>query len=179
MMPVNQTIGYNGDAMQPNPPQTLRRLRLAMATAAGAAIAFSSLIWLAPLWMRAACFPICHQKVERTLAGWEGLMAVCSRCSGIYWGASAALAFAFLAVWATPSDLWRPHRRRFFIGVMPMVIDAVLPWFGLPQLSIVPRHLLAWPAGLAAGWFFALGLADLARRPALLRWRIPSEVQDG
>jgi hypothetical protein len=57
------------------------------------------------------------------------------------------------------------------VAVAPTIVDAVLPWFGLPALSNVPRLLLAVPAGLLAGIFLAIGIYDLflTRRTAAVR----------
>ena len=88
---------------------------------------------------------------ERSLAVGNGYQAVCARCAGLYAGGVAGL---FLGAWLVVG------RRRlapalFWVGILPTVIDAVLPWIGLPGLPNVPRLLLAvpppLPAPLAAG----------------------------
>jgi uncharacterized membrane protein len=142
--------------------------------AAAAATALFAVLPIAPPWqVRLLYAPICHQKVERSLSLLGETMAVCSRCSGLYFGAALAVLLAALM----PRALWWPNRVWFFAALLPMTIDAVLPWLGLPQLSLVPRHFVAWPAGFAAGWFFALGVAALASTDATFDRSV--EVGDG
>ncbi len=143
-------------------PTHSRRTRWALFAAAAGATLFA-LLPIAPPWqVRLLYAPICHQQTERSLSLLGETMAVCSRCSGLYFGA----ALAVLLVALMPRVLWWPNRVWFFAALLPTAIDAVFPWLGLPQLSLVPRHFVAWPAGLAAGWFFALGVAALASTDA-------------
>ena len=135
-----------------------RRVRRALFAAAAAVTAFAVLPIAPPWQVRLLYSTVCHQKAERSLSLFGETMAVCSRCSGLYFGAACAVLVA--ALW--PRALWWPHRMWFFAALLPTAVDAVLPWFGLPQLSLVPRHFVAWPAGFAAGWFFSLGIAALA-----------------
>ncbi len=133
------------------------RTRWALLAAAAAATLFA-LLPVTPVWqVRLLYAPICHQKIDRTLSLLGEPMAVCSRCSGLYFGVALAVLLAALI----PRSLWWPNRIWFFAALAPTAIDAVLPWVGLPQLSLVPRHLVAWPAGFAVGWFLALGVAAL------------------
>ena len=139
-------------------PTRSRPTRFALFAAAAAAALFAVLP-VTPAWqVRLLYAPICHQKAERSLSLLDETMAVCSRCAGLYFGAALALLLAALA----PRMLYWPHRVWFFAALAPTAVDAMLPWLGLPQLSLVPRHFLAWPAGFAAGWFFSLGVAVLA-----------------
>jgi len=139
-------------------PTRSRRTRWALLVTAVATTLFALLPVTPPWQMRLLYAPICHQKIERTLSLLGEPMAVCSRCSGLYFGAALAVLLAALI----PRALWWPNRLWFFAALAPTAIDAVLPWVGLPQLSLVPRHFVAWPAGFAAGWFLALGVAALA-----------------
>ena len=150
-----------------------RRTRWALLVAA-AATALFAVLPIAPPWqVRLLYAPICHQKAERSLSLLGETMAVCSRCSGLYFGAALAVLLAALM----PRALWWPARVWFFAALLPTAIDAVLPWLGLPQLSLVQRHFVAWPAGFAAGWFFALGVAALASTDATFDRSV--EVVDG
>ncbi len=136
-------------------PTRLRRIRWALLAAAAATTLFA-LLPVTPAWqVRLLYAPICHQKIERTLSLLGQPMAVCSRCAGLYFGAAVAV----LLVALVPRAMFWPNRVWFFAALAPTAIDAVLPWLGLPQLSLVPRHFVAWPAGFAVGWFFALGVA--------------------
>jgi uncharacterized membrane protein len=159
--------------MAPPIPIHSRRTRWALFVAAAAAALFA-LLPVTPAWqVRLLYAPICHQKAERTLSLLGETMAVCSRCSGLYFGAALATLLAALM----PRSLWWPSRFWFFAALLPTATDAVLPWFGLPQLSLVPRHFVAWPAGMAAGWFFALGVTALASTEATFDRSV--EVGDG
>lgn len=154
-------------------PTHARRTRWAL-FAAAAGTALFAVLPIAPPWpVRVFYAPICHQKVERSLSLLGETMAVCSRCSGLYFGAAVAVLLAALM----PRALWWPNRIWFFAALAPTAIDAVLPWLGLPQLSLVPRHFVAWPAGFAAGWFFALGVAALASTNVTFDRSV--EVEDG
>jgi uncharacterized membrane protein len=138
-------------------PTRRRRTRWALLAAAAATTLFA-LLPVTPAWqVRLLYAPICHQKIDRTLSLLGEPMAVCSRCSGLYFGAALAVLLAAVI----PRSLWWPNRIWFFAALAPTAIDAVLPWVGLPQLSLVPRHFVAWPAGFAVGWFLALGIAAL------------------
>ncbi len=157
----------------PSPIVIRARTRWALLATAAAATLFALLPVTPPWQMRLLYAPICHQKVERSLALFGDVMAVCSRCSGLYFGAAAAVLLALVM----PHRLWWPHKAWFFAAVAPMAIDAMLPWIGLPQLSLVPRHFVAWPAGFAAGWFVALGVAAVVSTDAPFDRSV--EVGDG
>jgi len=154
-------------------PTRSRRTRWALLVTAAATTLFA-LLPVAPPWqVRLLYAPICHQKAERTLSLMGEAMAVCSRCSGLYFGAALAVLLAALM----PRALWWPNKVWFFAALAPTGIDAVLPWFGMPQLSLVPRHFVAWPAGFAVGWFLALGVASLVSTDAPFNRSV--EVGDG
>ncbi len=150
-----------------------RRTRWALLAAAVGTTLFAVLPIAPPWQVRLLYAPICHQQTERSLSLLGQTMAVCSRCSGLYFGAALAVLLAALM----PRALWWPNRVWFFAAFLPTAIDAVLPWLGLPQLSLVPRHFVAWPAGFAAGWFFALGVAALASTDVAFERSV--EVGDG
>jgi uncharacterized membrane protein len=150
-------------------PEDCRVQRTAVLCTALVAAAFLAGTYLAPLmeqWgivggdlLRRGYAPVCHQIPSRSFEIGHATQAVCARCAGLYWGGVAGLlAGACLLVGRRrgPRPVW------LAIAVAPSVVDALLPWLGLPALPIVPRHLLAWPAGLAAGLFLAIGVADLA-----------------
>ena len=139
-----------------------------MLSATFLALVFTSGAFLAPVLERAGVqragllrltyAPLCHQTPERSLTLAGGNVAVCARCSGLYLGGSAGL-FVGALLFVGRARRLRPAW--LAIAVLPTLIDALLAWAGLPALSNVPRLVLAWPAGLLAGMFLALGLADL------------------
>ncbi|NIM00893.1 MAG: DUF2085 domain-containing protein [Acidobacteria bacterium] len=157
----------------PSPVVIRARTRWALLATAAATTVFAFLPVAPPWQVRLLYAPICHQKAERSLNLFGEVMAVCSRCSGLYFGATLAVLLALLM----PRRLWWPHKTWFFAALLPTAVDAMLPWVGLPQLSLVPRHFVAWPAGFAAGWFVALGVAVLASADASFDRSV--EVGDG
>ncbi len=105
--------------------------------------------------------PLCHQLPERSIAVGAGVQAVCSRCSGLYLGGLAALAFGGFAL----SGLARRIRPIWLLWALaPTAVDALLPWIGIPGLPNLPRLLLALPAGFVAGLFLAAGVGELVSR---------------
>jgi len=118
-------------------------------------------------WLRLAFAPLCHQLAERSLDLGSGPLAVCARCSGLYYGGVIGLfAGAVLAACGT-----RPRTAWLMWAAAPTLIDAVLPWLGIPNLPNVPRMLLAVPPGVMGGWFLAVGLTDLF--PTSPKTRLP------
>ncbi len=111
--------------------------------------------------LRAFYAPMCHQSAERCMQVAGFPQAVCARCSGLYLGGVAGLLLGALLVAGRgmrPRGLW------LALALAPTVVDALLPWVGLPQLPNLPRLLLAFPAGAMAGLFLAVGLTDLTIR---------------
>ncbi len=113
--------------------------------------------------LRAAYHPLCHQIPSRSLC-WAGRpLAICARCAGLYLGGALALVIAALAreVPRVPAGpLW------LALALAPTVLDALAGQAGVGELSNIPRLAIAVPAGLAAGLYLAVGLADLGGR----RW---------
>ena len=108
--------------------------------------------------LRLVYAPLCHQQPERSLDLGDGPQAVCARCSGLYFGGTLGLISAllmFVGHGRRPRPIW------LALAVAPTVVDALLALTGLPSLANFPRWLLALPAGLVAGWFLAVGVADL------------------
>jgi uncharacterized membrane protein len=102
--------------------------------------------------------PLCHQLDSRSLQVGSRTVAVCARCTGLYLGGLAGLLLAASFIVGRGRD---PRPVWFAVAVAPTLVDAVLPWIGLTGLPMVPRLLLAVPAGLMAGVFLAVGIYDL------------------
>ena len=117
------------------------------------------------LW-RLAYSPLCHQMPERSLALGNSTQAVCARCSGLYLGAVAGL---LLGGWLLSRGRFRPPPWWLGLALAPSAIDFVLPWLGFPSLSNVPRLALAFPAGVVAALFLAVGIEDLFSRATRFR----------
>ena len=79
--------------------------------------------------------PVCHQLDERSFHLFGMKLAVCSRCSGIYFG-------FFLGVVSYP---FRPKKKFlhtsfiWLIGTLPMLADVALDLFGLHESTLVTR----------------------------------------
>ena len=147
----------------------VRTARRAVRLIALAALLFVGGTYLAPLLegggvggaklARSLYLPVCHQSPERSFAVGDGTQSVCARCAGLYWGGVAGL---FGAAWLVVGRRVQPRPAWLLWAAVPTLVDAALPWIGLRGLSALPRHLLAWPLGLVAGLFLAVGVADLA-----------------
>lgn len=114
--------------------------------------------------------PVCHQLPERSLTVDGAPLAVCARCTGLYLGGVVGLAAA--AAWLGPAGR---GPRPFWLGLAlaPTVVDALLPWVGLPQLAMLPRLALALPAGAVAALYLAVGVADFVSPAPGARVRQP------
>jgi uncharacterized membrane protein len=92
------------------------------------------------------CFSsICHQFDSRSLHIFGHKLAVCARCSGIYYGVLfGVLLYPFFRIRKQRSmcTLW-------IIAVLPMITDVVLDMIGVHTSSIGTR--------LATGAFFGIG----------------------
>jgi uncharacterized membrane protein len=133
--------------------------------------------------LRLAYSPLCHQLPDRSIVVGTGVQAVCARCAGLYAGGAAGLLLA--AAFVVGRVRLRPAWLAW--AVAPTLVDAVLPWVGLPGLPNLPRLLLAVPAGLAAGLFLGAGIDDLVvsvirtgrDRPSLVGKSFVVEETDG
>jgi len=147
--------------------------RTAVQLAAAGALLFVAGVLLPPLLegagvpggqaLRAAYHPLCHQIASRSLC-WAGHpLAICARCAGLYFGGALALVIAALA-----REVPRVPARPLWLALVlaPTLLDALAGLAGLGELSNIPRLAIAVPAGLAAGLYLAVGLADLGGR----RW---------
>lgn len=152
-----------------NPDRSRVRARLLVLGAAFLALAFTAGTFLAPLligadgpWgglLRLAYAPVCHQQPERSLAVGDGYQAVCARCSGLYLGGAAGLfvgALFLVGRRSAPRPIW------LAVVAFPTLVDALLPWVGLPGLPNPLRLLLAWPVGFVAALFVARGIEEIA-----------------
>lgn len=174
------------------PRTTTGAQRVAVALIAVMALLFTVGSFLPPLlidagrsagrWLHLAYAPLCHQMPERSLAVADGVQAVCARCSGLYLGGMIGLWVGLFAL-----STLRGRLRPALLGwvSLPTLVDALLPWVGLPGLPNLPRLLLALPVGLVLGLYLALGVADLAVRshatkpPGDTAPGMPLEVLDG
>ena len=101
--------------------------------------------------------PACHQDPHRSFAVADSVQAVCARCSGLYIGGVLGLLAGL--VWV--GRRWGLHPIWFFALLAPTGIDAVLPWFGLPQFGMVGRQWISIPGGLITGLFLSKAIQEI------------------
>jgi uncharacterized membrane protein len=109
------------------------------------------LLILAPAFLAAhSCFtpaafayiffsPVCHQIPERSFYLWGHPLAVCQRCSGIYFG----LLLALLLPLDKCLRFCSPLRRRICVLCMsaPIMLDALLPYLGIWSSTYISRFV--------------------------------------
>jgi uncharacterized membrane protein len=156
------------------PQRVSRRRPLFMwAVVTTAAWLFTSLIVIAPL-AQANAHPylaytlyqgfghVCHQMPERSffIAGHQ--LAVCARCTGLYFGFAAVLLF-----YPFVSSLKRTHvpqRKWLLIAAAPLVIDFALGFFGIWENTHLSRFLTGALLGGVAIFYVIPGLVELSLR---------------
>ena len=113
--------------------------------------------------------PFCHQLPERSYFIDGHKFAVCSRCTGIYFG------FAFMLVLFPLVRSLRnaefPARRWLLIATLPLAIDWGLTFFGIWENTHTSRLLTGLLLGSTAVFYVMPGIIDLSfrnRRRAVL-----------
>ncbi len=103
--------------------------------------------------------PICHQIPDRSFVFFGHAWAACHRCAGIYLGLLLAAAVEF------PWIRLRPQSRRFGVlaGILPLLLDALLPFAGLWQSTCAARFVTGLIFGVVAASLLVLGVAELLR----------------
>lgn len=133
----------------------MRFARITYAVILSGTAGWCALILLAPVASSSAGFaafggalyaffsPLCHQIDARSFHLFGGPLAVCGRCSAIYFGfLSGTIVYPFAA-----DLLHRGRRGRMFLAVAaaPMLLDVVLEAAGIHESSNVMRALTgAW-----------------------------------
>jgi uncharacterized membrane protein len=103
---------------------------------------------------------VCHQIPERSffLAGYP--LAVCSRCTGLYAGFTAALiAYPLFRSFRTTDP---PHPRWLLMAAIPLAIDFGLTFVGLWENTHSSRLITGVILGSAAVFYVMPGIADLS-----------------
>jgi uncharacterized membrane protein len=91
---------------------------------------------------------VCHQRPERSfhLSGVAWL--VCARCAGLYIGAAAAAALA----WLGPPRAARSIRPVLLAAALPTGVTLALEWTGIADPGNAGRATAALPLGAASAW---------------------------
>jgi uncharacterized membrane protein len=112
------------------------------------------------------CFsPICHQMPERSFLLWGKPLAVCARCSGIYFGVIIGLLiYPWTRDCACPDT---PARGYLLLAIAPTTIDFFVGFFHILTNTHLSRSLTGAIAGGGLAFYLmpvAVSLAeDLAR----------------
>lgn len=108
---------------------------------------------------------LCHQLPERSffIAGQK--FAVCSRCTGLYFGFVLTLAVYPLLKSLRRTDL--PSRKWLIAAAIPLLIDFSLTFFGIWENTPESRFLTGMLLGSVMVFYVMPGIVDLSLR----RWR--------
>ena len=111
----------------------------------------SSFAWLSEFIYR-FFNPICHQLPERSFHLMGEKLAVCSRCSSIYF---AFLIGVIVYPFAVSSLRFStaPSRRVLLAALLPMIIDVGLDFLGIHDSSILTRTLTGVLFGITIPFF--------------------------
>ena len=111
----------------------------------------------APGWVFPLGSLICHQHPERSFFINGQQLAVCARCTGLYFGSAVAAPLALIAV----SSLAGSRARRIaIVAAAPTALTWILEFGGVVAFSNVARFITALPLGFAAAWLVLGVLAD-------------------
>lgn len=152
--------------------RTPRRSVIVWALTATVTLGFVSLIVIAPLSLEhghdfAALViyktfsRLCHQIPERSFYLDGHPLAVCARCTGIYFGFAAAVLLYPLMRSLKRSDA--PHRLWLLVALMPTALDFALDFLGVWQNTHLSRSITGALLGAVAAFYVVPGLLDLSR----------------
>lgn len=106
---------------------------------------------------------LCHQIPERTFYLDGHPLAVCARCTGIYFGFAAGILIYPLVRSLHRGDT--PARRWLILAAVPAIVDFALGLFGLWENTHLSRSLTGALLGAVAAFYVVPGLMDLSRMP--------------
>src|SRR5215213_8641748 len=113
---------------------------------------------------------LCHQLPERSYFIDGHKFAVCSRCTGIYFGFAFTLLLYPLIRSLRATET--PLRKWLLLAAVPLAIDFSLTFFGIWENTHTSRLLTGTLLGSVAVFYVAPGLMELSLRP-LRRLRTP------
>jgi uncharacterized membrane protein len=105
---------------------------------------------------------LCHQLPERSFFIGGQKFAVCTRCTGIYFGfAAAALSYPLLRSLRRTDT---PARKWLFVAATPLGVDFFLGFFGLVENTHWSRFVTGAILGAAVVFYVLPGLVEVAVR---------------
>jgi len=108
--------------------------------------------------------PLCHQIPSRSFH-FDGVpLAVCARCTGVYFGLIPGL--MVYPLWRRVDSERMPHRAWLTAGIAPMAIDCVAGVVGMFSSPIAFRTATGILAGMAIASFILPGLVSIALTPS-------------
>ncbi len=121
---------------------------------------------------------LCHQNPDRSFFIAGNKLAVCARCTGLYFGfATTVLVYPLvrsLRSIETPQRIW------LFSAAAPMAIDFALGFFGIWQNTHLSRVTTGWLLGTVSVFYVMPGLVALGFHEGLFasrRQRIQASSQ--
>lgn len=104
--------------------------------------------------------PICHQIMDRCFWLWNYPLAVCARCSGIYFGVLLGTLFYPLLKNYQKSELL--PRRYLVVMLLPTTIDFLLGFFHVLENTHFSRAFTGVLAGFALAFYITPAIINLA-----------------
>ena len=105
---------------------------------------------------------LCHQLPERSFFIDGHKLAVCSRCSGLYFGASLTLLFYPLLKSLRVAHT--PHRRWLILAAIPLFIDFLLTFVGVWENTHTTRFVTGFLLGSVTVFYVMPGVVELSLR---------------
>jgi len=104
---------------------------------------------------------ICHQHPDRSFFIWDKQLAVCVRCSGLYFG--FLIGTLLFPVFRSFKNFNPRRRYLFFIAVIPITIDLFLTIFRIWQNTFFSRFSTGLFLGTIVAFFVIPGICSLRR----------------
>jgi uncharacterized membrane protein len=104
---------------------------------------------------------VCHQIPERAFSLEGHPLAVCARCTGIYFGFVAGVLVYPLVRSLRRGDA--PARKWLFVAAAPALLDFALGFFGIWENTHWSRSVTGALLGAVAAFYVVPGLMDLSR----------------
>ena len=102
---------------------------------------------------------ICHQMPERSFFIFGKQFAVCSRCTGLYFGFLFGTIIYPLISKLKPN--WIQAKKYFFLALIPIFIDVVIRFFHLAENTFASRLITGLLLGATTVFFVLPGFLSL------------------